>query len=63
MFLVELSHNTVKKEIEELDHKSKRKAIALKDSSNDLENDHVKLIKFIEQDNTTTQDKDKEAER
>ena len=34
MFLVELSNNTVKTEIEELDHKSKRKAIALKDSSN-----------------------------
>lgn len=60
---MELSHNTVKKEIEELDHKSKRKAIALKDSSNQLENDHIKLIKFIEQDNFTTQDKDKEAER
>ena len=48
MFLVELSHNTVKKEIEELDHKSKRKAIALKDSSNALENDHIKLMRFIE---------------
>ena len=34
MFLVELSHNTVKKEIDELDNKSKRKSIALKDSSN-----------------------------
>lgn len=34
MFLVELSNNTIKKEIEELDHKSKRKAIALKDSAN-----------------------------
>jgi hypothetical protein len=54
MFLVELSNTTIKKEIEELDHKSKRKAIALKDSSNQLENDHIKLMKFIEQDNITT---------
>lgn len=63
MFLVELSNNTIKKEIEELDHKSKRKAIALKDSSNQLGNDHIKLMKFIEQDNITTQDKEKEAEK
>lgn len=48
MFLVELSYNTVKKEIEELDHQSKRKAIALKDSSNQLENDNIKLMRFIE---------------
>lgn len=48
MFLVELANNTVKKEIEQLDHKSKRKAIALKDSANDLENDHITLMKFIE---------------
>lgn len=63
MFLVELSNNTIKKEIEDLDHKSKRKAIALKDSSNQLENDHVKLIKFIESDNITTGEKEKEAEK
>ncbi len=63
MFLVELANNTIKKEIEELDHKSKRKAIALKDSSNQLENDHIRLMKFIEQDNITTQDKEKEAEK
>jgi hypothetical protein len=48
MFLVELSNNTIKKEIEDLDHKSIRKANALKDSKNQLANDHVKLIKFIE---------------
>lgn len=63
MFLVELSHNTIKKEIDELDNKSKRKDIALKDSTIKLENDHVNLMKFIEQDNLTTQDKDKEAEQ
>ncbi len=48
MFLVELSHNTVKKEIEELDDKSERKAKALEDSRKQLENDNIKLMKFIE---------------
>ena len=52
--MVELSNTTVKKEIEDLDHMSKRKAIALKDSANKLENDQIKLMKFIEQDNITT---------
>ena len=33
MFLVELSNTTIRREIEELDHKSKRKEIALKDSA------------------------------
>ncbi len=63
MFLVELSNNTIKQEIEELDHKSKRKGIALKDSGSQLEADHIKLMKFIESDNITTQDKEKEAEK
>lgn len=63
MFMVELSYHTIKKEIEDLDHKSKKKDIALKDSSNQLEDDHLKLIKFIEQDNIITQEKDKEAEK
>jgi hypothetical protein len=48
MFLVELSYNTIKEEIKELDRKSERKATALKESSNQLENDHIKLMKFIE---------------
>jgi hypothetical protein len=33
MFLVELSYNTVKDEIKDLDLKKNRKAFALKDSS------------------------------
>ena len=48
MFLVELSHNTINEEIEELDRKGKRRAIALKDSNAQLENDHIKLMKFID---------------
>ena len=62
MFLVELSHNTIKEEIEDLDYKGKRKEIALKDSNVKLENDNIKLMKFIDQDNQTTTLKEKEAE-
>jgi hypothetical protein len=51
MFLVELSHNTIKEEIEDLDYKGKRKEIALKDSNVKLENDNIKLMKFIDLDN------------
>ena len=51
---MELSHTTVKKEIEQLEQKSKSKAIALKDSSTKLEGDHIKLIKYIENDNLNT---------
>lgn len=63
MFTVELSYNTVKEEIEDLETKSKRKDNALKDSINMLENDHILLMKFIEEDNLETQSKDKEAEK
>lgn len=62
MFLVELSYNTVKDEIKELDLKKNRKAFALKDSSDQLEKDSDKLIKFIETDNRTTSDRNKDAE-
>jgi len=50
MFLVELSQNVIKDKIEELDFKNKRKAKALKDSELQLQNDDVKLLKFIEKD-------------
>mmetsp|Transcript_10893 Transcript_10893/g.8096 ORF Transcript_10893/g.8096 Transcript_10893/m.8096 type:complete len:159 (+) Transcript_10893:397-873(+) len=62
MFLVELAHNTIKEEIEELEKKCVRKEIALKDSSNQLEQDNVKLMKFIENDNITKQEKEKQAD-
>lgn len=62
MFLVELSYNTIKKEIEELDKKTKDKDLALKNSSAELDEDHLTLIKFIEQDNISTQDKERQAE-
>ena len=62
MFLVELSYNTVKDEIKDLDLKKNRKAYALKDSHDQLEKDSDKLIKFIETDNRTTSDRNKDAE-
>jgi hypothetical protein len=48
MFLVELSYDTIKTEIEELENKSKRKSSALKESTVQLELDHVKLMTFID---------------
>lgn len=54
MFLVELSYNTIKEEILQLDEKQSRKGDALKDSSLQLDTDSAKLIKFIENDNMTT---------
>mgnify|MGYP001371428440 FL=1 len=54
MFLVDLSYNTIKEEIKDLDLKKNRKAYALKDSTTQLDKDSAKLIKFIESDNLTT---------
>jgi hypothetical protein len=62
MFLVELSYNTIKEEIKDLELKKNRKGDALKDSSLQLQTDKAKLIKFIESDNMTTSEKQKEAE-
>lgn len=62
MFLVELSYNTIKEEIKDLDLKKDRKAYALKDSSTQLKKDGAKLIQFIESDNMTTSDRMKEAD-
>ena len=62
MFLVELSYNTIKEEIKDLNRKKERKAFALKDSGDQLEKDNTKLIKFIETDNKTTMDRIKDSE-
>jgi uncharacterized protein involved in exopolysaccharide biosynthesis len=62
MFLVELSYNTIKEEIKELDTKKNRKGEALKESSVQLEKDSAKLLQFIESDNISTQDRQKEAD-
>lgn len=63
MFLVELSFNTVKKEIEELDNKRDRKENAIKSSFDQLEEDNTKLIKFIEKDQIKTSKKEKGAKQ
>ena len=55
MFLVELSYNTIKEEIIDLELKRAAKSEALNDSSNQLEKDNKKLVDFIENDNLTTQ--------
>lgn len=62
MFLVELSYNTIKEEITDLDKKKNRKGDALKESSTQLDKDSAKLIQFIDSDNISTQDRQKEAD-
>jgi|TARA_B110001450_G_C17215664_1_gene317295 hypothetical protein len=62
MFLVELSYNTIKEEIVDLELKRNAKKEALSDSSTQLEKDNKKLVDFIEKDNIATQTKNKEAE-
>ena len=62
MLLVDLSYNTIKEEIKDLDLKKNRKAYALKDSTTQLDKDSAKLIQFIESDNLTTDERRKAAE-
>ena len=62
MFLVELSYNTIKEEIIDLELKRNAKREALSDSSNQLEKDNKKLVDFIENDNLTTQNDNKAAD-
>jgi hypothetical protein len=62
MFLVELSYNTVKEEIVDLELKRNAKREALSDSSNQLEKDNKKLVDFIEKDNLDTENINKEAD-
>lgn len=62
MFLVELSQNTIKKEIDEVDSRVTRMSNALQQSSAQLQDDYERLMQFIEKDNWLTQEKDKEAE-
>ena len=62
MFLVELSFNTIKEEITDLDMKKDRKAYALKDSQSQLKKDEAKLVQFIESDNMTTNNRMKDSD-
>ena len=63
MFLVELSYVTVKQEIEDLQQKATRKNAAIKDSQTQLEEDGLKLMKFIEKDQIETTTKEKNAKQ
>ena len=56
MFLVELSYNTIKEEIKDLDLKKCRKEDALKASAKQLNEDEKKLEKHIENDKFSTQE-------
>ena len=58
-----MSYNTIKEEITELKMKTDRKYTALQESDATLEKDNNKLVKFIEDDNKTTTDRSKEAEK
>ena len=63
MFLVQLSHNTIKKEIESLNNKVERKKKALKQSS-ELLNEDEKIVRgFVEKDNDDTKKSEDNAER
>tara|TARA_B110000285_G_scaffold176057_1_gene197579 strand:+ start:66 stop:314 length:249 start_codon:yes stop_codon:yes gene_type:complete len=62
MFLVEMSFNTIREEIKDLDMKKDRKAYALKDSSSQLKKDEAKLVQFIESDNMTTNNRIKDSD-
>jgi hypothetical protein len=53
----------IQNRINDLDTKGRRKAQALKDSEYQLQNDDVKLLKFIEKDQLSTHDKEREADR
>ena len=63
MFLVELSYQTVKQEIEGLDHKQSRKKTAIETSTTQLQADGLKLMKFIDKDQLETSKKEKDAKQ
>lgn len=63
MFLVQLSHNTIKKEIELLNNKVERKKKALKQSS-ELLNEDEKIVRgYVEKDNDDTKKSEDYAEK
>jgi peptidoglycan hydrolase CwlO-like protein len=63
MFLVDLSYNTVKKEINSLIKTSDMKATALEESKSQLDEDYSKLMSYIEQDEKQTQNEVKKADQ
>lgn len=61
--MVELSQNVIQQRIEELDVKNKKKTRALKDSEAQLQSDDVKLLKFIEKDQLSTHEMERQADK
>ena len=62
MFLVELAHDTIVKEIDQLQKKKDASNEALEDSKTNLQQDSVKLIEFIEKDQSKTEENKKCAD-
>ena len=62
MFLVELAHKTIVKEIENLQEKKERTKNALQGSKMNLQDDTVKLQNFIEKDASKTEEQSKQAD-
>ena len=63
MFLVQLSHNTIKKEIELLNTKVERKKKAFKQSSELLNEDERIVRGYVEKDNDDTKKIEDQAEK
>lgn len=62
MFLVDLSYNTVRKEIDSMTRTSQMKSTALQESKAQLDEDYSKLMSYIEQDEKQTKNEEKKAE-
>lgn len=63
MFLVELSQKVIGERIKDLEFKNKRKLKAIVDSENQLKSDDEKLLAFIQKDQLSTHDKEREADK
>lgn len=63
MFLVQLSHNTIKKEIELLENKIERKGKALEQSKKLLNEDEREVRNYVESNNKTTKQVEEDGEK
>lgn len=63
MFLVQLSHNTIKKEIELLENKIERKGKALEQSKKLLNEDEREVRNYVESNNKTTKQIEEDGEK
>lgn len=63
MFLAELAYNTVAKEITQLEDRKKKRKDTLETSQKELDNDHMNLITFINNDTKFKTDREEEEKR